>query len=148
MPEVDAPRRTAKLTQFLIAKSIIETIFVTVLAVGFYLTAFPPFIRGIVDTADAQHIAGWVVDQSDPYARIEVHLYIDGKFVASQRADQSRPDVKAAGLSQDEWHGFSFDTPKPLYGEHVAEVYSMHESGRGRRRVLQLVGKPRHLVLK
>jgi hypothetical protein len=142
MKRVDAPDRLARLTHYLIAKSVIEALFVGALAVGFYLTAFTPNLRGELDEANAQRVAGWALDQSAPQARIEVQLYIDGNFVASRRADATRPDVKAAGLASDELHGYTFNTPTLGPGEHVARVYAVHESGAGARRTMQLVGKP------
>ena len=127
---------------YLVAKSIVEALLVGTLAVGFYLSAFTPYLRGAVDVADAQHVAGWAVNQAAPQTRVEVQLYIDGRYVGDAVADRSRPDVKAAAQAADEWHGFGFDTPKLERGEHEARVYAMHESGGGARRTLQLVGKP------
>jgi hypothetical protein len=132
----------ARLTQYLIAKSVVEALFVGALAVSFYLTAFSPHLRGELDQADARLIKGWAVDQSAPQSRIEVQLYIDDLFVASRRADAERPDVMAAGLASDVAHGYAFETPPLAPGEHVARVYAVHESGGGVRRTLQLVGKP------
>lgn len=135
-------RALARLTRYLIAKAIVETLLVGALAVGFYLTAFPPFFRGTVDEANPQRVSGWVVDERAPGLRVEVQLYIDGRFAASRVADLYRPDVKAAGRALDEWHGFSFDTPPLDRGEHEARVYVAHESGGGRLRTLQLLDKP------
>jgi hypothetical protein len=132
----------ARLTHFLIAKSVIETLFVGALAIGFYLTAFNPYFRGTLDYADARRVAGWVVDQADPRARVEVQLYIDGRFAGNRLADVSRPDVKAAGRAEDDAHGFIFDTPHLPAGQHEARVYAVHTSGEEQRRTLQLVGKP------
>jgi hypothetical protein len=145
MPIVgDAPHRAlTRLTHFLIAKSIIEALLVGALAVGFYLTAFNPFFRGTVDSADSQHVNGWAVNERAPGARVEVQLYIDGRFAQSRVADLARPDVKAAGRAVDEWHGFSFDTPPLDPGEHEARVYVVHASGEGARRTLQLLGNPK-----
>jgi hypothetical protein len=137
-----APGEKARLTNFLIAKSIIEALFVGALAVGFYLTAFTPFFRGTLDYADARQIAGWVVNQAEPQTAVEVQLYIDGSFAGNRKANLSRPDVKAAGRSEDELHGFIFDTPTLPAGQHEARVYAVHQSGEGQRRTLQLVGKP------
>lgn len=142
MEKMAAPEMKARLTNFLIAKSIIEALFVGALAVGFYLTAFTPFFRGTLDYADARHIAGWVVNQAEPQAHVEVQLYIDGRFAGNRQADLSRPDVKAAGRAEDESHGFVFDTPQLPAGQHEARVYAVHMSGEGQRRTLQLVGKP------
>lgn len=127
---------------YLIAKSIIEALLVGALAVGFYLSAFTPYLRGAVDVADPQHVVGWALNRAAPRTRVEVQLYIDGHYVADAVADRARPDVKAAAQAEDEWHGFSFDTPKLERGEHEAWVYAVHESGGGVRRTLQLIGRP------
>jgi hypothetical protein len=110
--------------------------------VGFYLTAFAPNLRGELDEANAQRVAGWAIDHAAPQAHVEVQLYIDGNFVASRKADSPRPDVLAAGLASDELHGYIFNTPPLAQGAHVARVYAVHESGEGARRTMQLVGKP------
>src|SRR5215213_2671345 len=102
MEKTSAPERRARLTTFLIAKSIVEALFVGALAVGFYLTAFTPYFRGTLDYADARHVAGWVINQSDTQSRVEVQLYVDGKFAGSRAADYPRPDVLAAGRAADE----------------------------------------------
>ena len=139
----DATHRSlARLTHYLIGKSIIEALLVGALGLSFYLTAFNPFFRGSVDEAEARHVVGWALNEAEPQRRIEVQLYIDDQFAASRVADLSRPDVKAAGRALDEWHGFRFDTPPLRPGEHEARVYAVHESGAGRRRTLQLIGKP------
>lgn len=142
MEKAIAPTMKARLINFLIAKSIAEALFVGALAIGFYLTAFTPFFRGTLDYADARRVAGWVINQAEPQTHVEVQLYIDGSFAGNRRADLSRPDVKAAGRAEDEWHGFIFDTPPLAAGQHEARVYAVHMSGEGQRRTLQLVGKP------
>lgn len=142
MEKIIAPPRGARLTNFLIAKSIAEALFVGALAVVFYLTAFTPFFRGSLDYADARHVAGWVVNQAHPLSHVEVQLYIDGRFIANGTADLSRPDVKAAGRAENENHGFVFDLPALPAGQHEARVYAVHMSGEGQRRTLQLVDKP------
>lgn len=142
MEKAVAPVSRARLTNFLIAKSICEALFVGALAIGFYLTAFTPYFRGSLDYGDARHIAGWVVNQADPQSHVEVQLYIDGRFAGNGTADVSRPDVKSAGRAVDENHGFVFDTPALSAGPHEARVYAVHTSGAGQRRTLQLVGQP------
>ncbi|HEX8707571.1 MAG TPA: hypothetical protein VF723_04860 [Pyrinomonadaceae bacterium] len=135
------PRRLL-LTNYLIAKSLLEALLVGALALAFYLQAFNPFFRGMLDQADARHVSGWVVNSAAPQARVEVQLYIDGRFYGNRMADLSRPDVAAAGRAADELHGFTFDTPLLPAGEHEARVYALHLSGAGQRQTLQLVGKP------
>jgi hypothetical protein len=133
-----------RLTTYLIFKSVVEVLFVGILGIGFYLTAFAPSFRGTLDLADAKHVAGWVVNLNDPKGHVEVQLYIDGKFAGNIAADSARPDVLAAGKAADELHGFVFDTPALAQGEHEARVYAVHASGGGQRRTLQLIGKPIH----
>ena len=118
-----------KVVHALIAKSLAETILVGTLAVAFYLSAFPPTFHGWGE-AWPHGIAGWVVNQAEPWERVEVQLFIDGKFVADSVASQSRPDVVVAGWARDEWHGYSFAAPPLSAGPHEARVYALHASGR------------------
>ena len=130
-----------KLIHALIAKSLAETLLVGSLAVAFYLSAFPPTFHGWGETWP-RGIAGWVVNQAGPWERVEVQLFIDGKFVAAGTASEPRPDVVQAGWARDEWHGYKFSAPSLSIGVHEARVYALHASGRGFRQSLQLVGDP------
>ncbi|HKQ99758.1 MAG TPA: hypothetical protein VJT09_03745 [Pyrinomonadaceae bacterium] len=142
MEKAVAPRSRARLINFLVGKSILEALFVGVLAIAFYLTAFTPFFRGSLDLADAHSVAGWAVNQADPQSHVEVQLYIDARFAGNGMANVSRPDVQAAGRAADENHGFVFETPPLAEGQHEARVYAVHASNEGQRRTLQLIGKP------
>ena len=128
-----------KLFNVLIAKSILETLFVAAIAVGFYMTAFPPYFHGWGETTPFG-IAGWAVNNSEPWERVSVQLFVDGNFVATQAAYLSRPDVAAAGWAKDEWHGYNFILPRLEAGLHEARVYAVHASGRETRRTLQQLG--------
>ena len=119
-----------------------EALLVTAVAVGFYFATTNRYLRGVLDRADSQTVAGWAVDEAHPSVRIELQLYIDDKFVADTAADQFRPDVHEAKRAEDDWHGFVFQTPKLQTGEHEARVYAVHSNGAGARRTLQLIGKP------
>jgi hypothetical protein len=130
-----------KLIHALIAKSLAETILVATLGLVFYLSAFPPYFKGWGE-ASRDNISGWVIDQAAPWSRVEVQLFIDGRFVATALASQPRPDVVNEGWSRDEWHGYVFSRPMLPAGLHEARVYALHSSGGGRRLSLQLVGDP------
>ena len=130
-----------RLLHALIAKSIAETVLVGALAVFFYFTSFPPYFHGWGE-ARAHDISGWVVNQRTPWERVEVQLFIDGKFVANGTANQPRPDVLEAGWSRDEWHGYRFAAPSLAAGAHEAKVYALHASAGGGLQTLQLVGDP------
>jgi hypothetical protein len=131
----------AKLVNFLIGKSILETVLVATIAVGFYVSAFPPYFHGWGE-ATSLAIAGWAVNDNAPWDRVTVQLFIDGNFVATQPANLSRPDVAVAGWAKDEWHGYHFTLPKLNVGTHEARVYALHESGGGTRQTLQQLGDP------
>jgi hypothetical protein len=130
-----------KLAHLLIAKSILETIFVGTLAVVVYVKVFPPTFKGWGEAVPAtQSISGWAVDDADPWRRVEVQLFIDGKLVGTTVAQLSRPDVMAAGWAKDEWHGYNFVVSELGEGMHEARVYALHQSGESY--TLQMLGDP------
>jgi hypothetical protein len=131
----------SKLIILLIGKSILETVLVATIAVGFFINAFPPFFHGWGE-ATSSSIAGWAVNNSARSQHVFVQLFVDGDFVAAQSANLSRPDVSAAGWAEDEWHGYSFTLPALGVGVHEARVYAVHASGGGTRRTLQQLGDP------
>jgi hypothetical protein len=132
-----------QLVNLLIAKSVLETILVGTIALVVYLKAFPPTFHGWGEAVTAsQSIAGWVVSDAEPWRRVEVQLFVDGKLVGTQVASVSRPDVLAAGWSKDEWNGYSFPIAGLNPGMHEARVYALHSSARGARYTLQLLGDP------
>lgn len=131
----------ARLVNFLIGKSILETVLVSAIAVGFYINAFPPYFHGWGE-ATSSGIAGWAVNDNAPWDRVTVQLFVDGKFVATQSANLSRPDVAAAGWAKDEWHGYQFSLSTFTVGTHEARIYALHESGGSTRQTLQLLGDP------
>jgi len=131
------------LLNLLIVKSLLDTVLVGTIAVTVYLNAFPPVFRGWGEAVQqSRMISGWAVSSADPWRRVEVQLFIDGRFVATQVANQSRPDVAAAGWSRDEWHGYNFVVSAVDAGTHEARVYALHPSGEGERYTLQLLGDP------
>ena len=130
-----------KLVNLLLAKSIIETIFVGALAVVVYTKLFPPTFHGWGEAVvESRSISGWAVDNADPWRRVEVQLFVDGKLVGTQVAQLSRPDVVSAGWAKDEWHGYSFVMNGLGVGVHEARVYALHKSGE--RYTLRMLGDP------
>ena len=139
-------RSPTNLINILIGKSILETVLVGAMAVGFYIKAFPPYFHGWGE-ATSHSISGWAVNNRAPFDRVQVHLFIDGNFIGTLAANLSRPDVRAAGWSQDEWHGFSFNAPPLSAGLHEARVYALQGSAGGARYTLQLLGDPIRFVV-
>jgi uncharacterized membrane protein len=130
-----------QLVNVLIGKSVLDVFLVGTIAVVVYLNAFPPTFHGWGEAVVQDRcISGWVVNDADPWQRVEVQLFVDGKFAGTQRAQLSRPDVAAAGWSKDEWHGYRFVLSDLTPGVHEARVYAVHASGA--RYTLQLLGDP------
>lgn len=136
-------RAGARLSRFIIAKSILETLFVVALVAHFSYAHFNPRLRGSLDVADEREIAGWATDEDQPAKQIEVELYIDGHFVARRRADATRADVLAARRAADAEHGFVFQTPQLAPGEHEARVFAVHEGADAQRKTLLQIGNPK-----
>lgn len=136
----------SKLIKVLIGKSIVETMLVATIAVGFYINAFPPYFHGWGEPTPSG-IVGWAVNNAAPWDRVSVQLFVDGNFVGAQLANLSRPDVSAAGWAKDEWHGYYFSLPKLEVGTHEARVYALHQSGGGARHTLQQLGDPIRFVI-
>jgi hypothetical protein len=132
---------SGRLARLLIAKSIAETLLVGAIAVVVFLTLFPPSFRGWGEVT-SNSIAGWAVNQADPWERVEVQLFVDGHCVASAIASLARPDVRAAGWAPDEWHGYSFSSLSVTPGSHVAKIYALHSNEAGTRSTLKLLGDP------
>jgi len=134
-------RSTSQLVNLLIAKSILETIIVGTIAVVVYTKLFPPTFHGWGEAVvESRSISGWVVDDADPWRRVEVQLFIDGKLSGTQVAQLSRPDVVAARWAKDEWHGYNFVVSALGVGIHEAKVYALHQQGD--RYTLQMLGDP------
>jgi hypothetical protein len=125
----------------LIGKAILETLLVGALAVFTFITILPPYFHGWGEVTNTG-ISGWVVNNAAPWHRVEVQLFVDGRFQASSVANESRRDVMMAGWSKDEWHGYTFPVTSLSAGLHEARVYALHDSGEGTRKSLQLVGDP------
>src|SRR3979409_427278 len=119
---------SSRLVHVLIGKSILEVLVVGALAVVTFITVLPPFFHGWSEVMETG-ISGWAVNNASPWERVEVQLFVDGKFVAQGIANQSRPDVAAAGWAKDPWHGYTFPLKSLSLGDHTARVYAVHESG-------------------
>lgn len=132
---------STSLVNVLIGKSILEVLLVGALAVFTFINILPPFFHGWGEVTNTG-ISGWVVNNAAPWDRVEVQLFVDGKFVAARVANESRRDVMTAGWSKDEWHGYTFPIVSLNAGLHEARVYALHDSGQGKRKTLQLVGHP------
>ena len=132
-----------QLVNLLIAKSILDTVLVGTIAVAAYFNAFPPAFKGWGEAVvESRSISGWAINDLDPWQRVEVQLFVDGRLVGTQVADHSRRDLVAARWASDEWHGYNFVVPGLTAGSHEARVYALHSSRNGSRYTLQMLGDP------
>jgi hypothetical protein len=126
-------------------KGVAVKLFVDLIVVSVIvsLTAFSqssPFVRGRVDVVDAQRVAGWAYDPRSPDEGIEVHLFVDGRFVQARVANEYRPDLTDARAAPGPNHGFSFDLSLPS-GPHRMEVFVVRP-GIGGSKVLRPLAGP------
>lgn len=103
---------------------------------------FPPHFRGFGEVTRKGEVAGWAVDASRPGARVEVELYVDGRFVAHGVATLPRPDVVTAGRASDPDCGYRFPLPTLAAGTHEARVYALHAPDLATLRTLKQLGDP------
>jgi hypothetical protein len=73
-------------------------------------------------------VRGWTLDP-DTISSIRVHVYIDGRAVASLAASGSRPDVGRIYRRGSD-HGFAGSIPAAI-GRHEVCVYAIDSAGRG-----------------
>lgn len=134
-----------KLLRAVIAKSFVEVILVCAIASLAAFTTFSPQLRGAIDVADQARIAGWVNDPRTPKVALEVQLFIDGKFVASQLADRGREDLVSAGVTKTANHGFSFDSGQLNLstGEHSVQVFAVRDAAGESKILLPVTTSPR-----
>jgi hypothetical protein len=108
--------------------------------------AFPPALRGFGEVTPRGEVAGWAVDSSRPAARVEVELYLDGRFAAHAAATLPRPDVVAAGRADDESCGYRFALSALAPGPHEARVYALHARAAGAAPTLKQLGDTLHFT--
>jgi hypothetical protein len=135
----------ARLLRAVLAKSFLEMIFICVVATLAAFSNFNPLLRGAIDVAEERRVAGWAYDPRAAGERLEVQLFIDDQFAASQRAGELRPDLVQAGAAASSAHGFTFAL-EPLGlapGRHTAQVYVVHQAAGKHKVLVPLAREPR-----
>lgn len=134
-----------KLLRAILAKSFAEVILVCVVVSLAAFTTFSPQLRGAIDVADQNQIAGWVNDPRLPELSLEVQLFVDGQFVASQMANFPREDLVAAKVTETAQHGFRFEL-QPLnlpVGNRSAQVFAVRAAAGKSKILLPVTAEPR-----
>lgn len=139
-----ADNLATRLLRAVLVKAGLEISFVCVIAT---LAAFhhaSPLLRGAVDAADQTHVAGWAYDPLTPKETLDAQLFIDGQFIAAQRADQPRPDLVRAGATPTATHGFRFELSGVSLppGLHTAQVYAVRNAAGKTKSLIPLAKEP------
>lgn len=138
-PAINSLKKSLVLTGVLTG----ATLLVGSIALAAYVMFFPPQYLGWSEvTGGGTGVGGWIVNTHASGERVRVQLYLNERFIGDQFAELPRPDVVAAGFTEDERCGYSFPLPRLPSGAYVARVYAVHEVGGGRFRTLQLTGEP------
>jgi hypothetical protein len=135
-----------RLLRGVLMKAALEIGFVCVIAT---LAAFhnaSPLLRGALDVAEASHVAGWAYDPLTPDAPLDVQLFVDERFIATQRAEKLRVDLVKAGATPNAAHGFHFDLTQVSLakGTHTAQVYAVRNAA-GKNKSLIPLSKTPHV---
>ena len=138
-PSLSSHART-RLSRVLILKATAEALFVLTLALLFYQHNISASFSGEVFPFDGRAVKGWVVNESDNAAQVEVQLFLDGKFAASSLAGHT-PQVEGGATDSASRKHFTFEIRDVEEGEHEARVYAVKDGGEGKR-TLKIVGEP------
>ena len=138
-PDSSVPSRLLKAV---LAKSFIEILLVCLVATLAAFSTFSPQLRGAIDVSDRTRVAGWTYDPRAPGEPLETQLFIDGKLVASELADQRRGDLVESGVTSNPNHGFNFDLTSINLapGRHTAQVFVLRGAS-GEKKILLPIAK-------
>ena len=75
-------------------------------------------IQGFIERIEPQRVSGWAWDRLAPEDALEIEILLDGKILATTRADRFREDLKIA--TGDGCHAFQvfFEDPVPEQTRH------------------------------
>lgn len=138
------PSVATRLLRAILAKSFFEVLFVCGVATFAAFQNYSPLLRGAIDVADASRVAGWAHDPLAPQTPLDVQLFIDGHFIAAQRANDFRADLVNAGATTQPHHGFQFDLKQVslVNGSHTAQVYALRTAAGTNKMLLPLAKQP------
>lgn len=141
-----ASRVRGRLVKLIAAKLALDLLFVCGLALYTHAVTFGRGFDGALEHVDGRGASGWVVDLERPGVPVEVQLFLDGEFVASATATESRLDDAPSNTSGSVRRSFVFEFQRA--GEYEARVYAVREGRGGARRTLQQIGGARHFQFK
>lgn len=143
-PSTAEPTVATKLLRAVILKTFLEILFICIIATLAAFKNYSPLLRGAIDIADQTRVSGWAHDPQTPAEALEVQLFIDDQFIATQRAEQRRDDLVRAGAAKLPNHGFRFDLTalKLVGGRHTAQVYAVRTAAGANKMLVPLAKQP------
>ncbi|MGZ8409900.1 MAG: hypothetical protein ACXWVS_08285 [Hyphomicrobium sp.] len=99
-----------------------------------------PTIEGFIERIEPQRVSGWAWDRRAPGDVLEIEILLDGKSLATTRADRFREDLKK-GIG-DGCHAFQafFDTPIPEQSRQRITAVARSRPDGAAIRLVSLVG--------
>ena len=100
------------------------------------------YLDGVSGGSGYINISGWALDESSPGTHLDVHVYVDGSYVTSLKANQHRKDVDDV-YHLGAYHGYSAKINLTRFGagNHTVRVYGINVGGGYHNRELTNSGK-------
>lgn len=100
------------------------------------------YLDGVSGGSGYINISGWALDESSPGTHLDVHVYVDGSYVTSLKANQYRKDVDDV-YHLGAYHGYSAKINLTRFGagNHTVRVYGINVGGGYHNRELTNSGK-------
>jgi hypothetical protein len=99
-------------------------------------------IQGFIERIEPQRVSGWAWDRLAPEDVLEIKILLDGKILATTRADRFREDLKIA--TGDGCHAFQafFDDPIPEQARHRITAVACSRPDGAAIRLVNLLSEP------
>jgi hypothetical protein len=99
-------------------------------------------IQGFIERIEPQRVSGWAWDRLAPEVFLTIEVVLDGKILATTRADRFREDLKSG--TGDGCHAFQafLDEPIPEQMKHRITAVARSRNGGAATRLVNLVCDP------
>jgi hypothetical protein len=86
-------------------------------------------IQGFIERIEPQRVSGWAWDKKAPEIFLEIEILLDGKILATTRADRFREDLKSG--TGDGRHAFQAFFDEPVPEQMMNRISAVARSGPG-----------------
>lgn len=99
-------------------------------------------IQGFIERIEPQRVSGWAWDRRAPEDVLDIEILLDGKILATTRADRFREDLKnGVGDGRHAFQAF-FDDPVPEPTRHRITAVARSRPDGAAVRLINLLGEP------